>query len=65
MCSCVNSSAFDAGLIHTLTQEAVMPNMDYPGPCLSCIDTSCGLWDENVSESKDERSSEEEDRDHN
>ncbi|WP_338669514.1 hypothetical protein [Pseudodesulfovibrio methanolicus] len=42
-----------------------MPNMDYPGPCLSCIDTSCGLWDENVSERKDERSSDEEDRDRN
>jgi hypothetical protein len=33
-----------------------MPNMDYPGPCLSCIDHSCGLWDENLSESKDEKS---------
>lgn len=31
-----------------------MPNMDYPGPCLSCIDHSCGLWDENITESKDE-----------
>lgn len=27
-----------------------MPNMDYPGPCLSCISDSCGLWDENYSE---------------
>ena len=33
-----------------------MPNMDYPGPCLSCIDHSCGLWDESPSESKDEKS---------
>lgn len=23
-----------------------MANMDYPGPCLSCIDTTCGLWDD-------------------
>lgn len=22
-----------------------MPNMDYPGPCLSCI-SECGLWDD-------------------
>ena len=22
-----------------------MPNMDYPGPCLSCIN-ECGLWDD-------------------
>ncbi|MGE4504326.1 MAG: hypothetical protein AB7D51_03185 [Desulfovibrionaceae bacterium] len=22
-----------------------MPNMDYPGPCLSCSG-SCGLWDD-------------------
>ena len=32
-----------------------MPNMDYPGPCLSCIADSCGLWDENITESQDER----------
>lgn len=31
-----------------------MSNMNYPGPCLSCIDHTCGLWDENLSESKDE-----------
>lgn len=25
-----------------------MPNMDYPGPCLSCISDTCGdgLWDD-------------------
>lgn len=45
-----------------------MPNMDYPGPCASCISDYCGLWEENYSqhdfsdekkenkgESKDER----------
>jgi hypothetical protein len=42
-----------------------MPNMDYPGPCLSCIDNTCGLWDENVPERKDDRSSDEEDRNRN
>ncbi|BCS89611.1 hypothetical protein [Pseudodesulfovibrio sediminis] len=37
------------------TVEDAMPNMDYPGPCLSCIDHTCGLWDENLSERKDEK----------
>ena len=59
-----NQLGHHAGPFHTLTTEDTMPNMDYPGPCLSCIDHSCGLWDENISESKDERS-EEEDRDSN
>ncbi len=39
-----------------------MPNMDYPGPCLSCISDSCGLWDETYTESKDEKSQSEEDK---
>lgn len=33
-----------------------MPNMDYPGPCPSCIADTCGLWDENYSERQDEKS---------
>ncbi|MDD3311561.1 hypothetical protein [Pseudodesulfovibrio sp.] len=32
-----------------------MPNMDYPGPCLSCIADNCELWDQNLTESQDER----------
>ena len=32
-----------------------MPNMDYPGPCLSCVSDSCTLWDENSSETRDEK----------
>lgn len=27
-----------------------MPNMDYPGPCASCIADNCGLVDENYSQ---------------
>jgi len=34
-----------------------MPNMDYPGPCHSCIDHTCGVWDENLTESKDDKKS--------
>jgi len=41
--------------IHEMS-EAFMPNMDYPGPCLSCISDNCELWDENYSEKKDEKS---------
>lgn len=29
-----------------------MPNMDYPGPCLSCISDTCGLWDDNDDKEK-------------
>ena len=32
-----------------------MPNMDYPGPCSSCIADNCGLWDETYTEKKDEK----------
>lgn len=32
-----------------------MPNMDYPGPCLSCISDSCQLWDENISEKSEKK----------
>lgn len=36
-----------------------MPNMDYPGPCSSCIADNCDLWDENyskeTSDSKDKK----------
>ncbi len=30
-----------------------MPNMDYPGPCSSCIADNCDLWDENYSKETD------------
>lgn len=39
-----------------------MPNMDYPGPCLSCIDHACGLWDDNRDEKRDENRKEKIDR---
>lgn len=27
-----------------------MPNMDYPGPCASCISDNCEAWEENYSQ---------------
>ncbi len=36
-----------------------MPNMDYPGPCLSCID-SCGeVWDNQDYRTRDDSEDEE------
>lgn len=32
-----------------------MPNMDYPGPCSSCIADNCDLWDENYSKETDHK----------
>lgn len=40
-----------------------MPNMDYPGPCHSCISDSCTLWDENMTEKSDSKKRKSESKD--
>lgn len=38
-----------------------MPNMDYPGPCSSCIADNCDLWDENYSKEPKRKSDKDKD----